>query len=77
MLPKKNIKDGLEPPCKEKFFLIRKRNGYESKREYNKDSYDNIIKKINGILFKNVIDYMISYINEFKSDKKQNSFYKN
>ena len=58
---------------KGKIFMIKeeKRND-NTKREHGKDAHDNIIKKCKRIFLKNLIDYMNTFINEYKFHIKGN-----
>ena len=55
---------------KDKKILGRKRNSDKTERKHNKNGADNIIKKCKGIFFRNVVEYISSFINNFKTNKK-------
>ena len=56
---------------KDKKILGRKRNSDKTERKHNKNGADNIIKKCKGIFFRNVVEYISSFINNFKTNKKE------
>ena len=55
---------------KEKNPKGRKKKDDNTKREHGKDAHDNIIKKCKRIFLKNLIDYMINFIDEYKFNIK-------
>lgn len=64
---KKHEKTTLE----EKLCLGRKKKDDNTERKHNKDFSDNIIKKIKGIFFSNVVDYINEYINCYKMNNEE------
>ena len=56
---------------KDKKILGRKRNSDKTERKHNKNGADNIIKKCKGIFFRNVVEYISTFINNFKTNKKE------
>ena len=56
---------------KDKKILGRKRNSDKTERKHNKNGADNIIKKCKGIFFRNVVEYISRFINNFKTNKKE------
>ena len=68
---KKKKKKKEKSSKKDKKILGRKRNSDKTERKHNKNGADNIIKKCKGIFFRNVVEYISSFINNFKTNKKE------
>lgn len=68
-IPKRYERGTTSDMNKEKAHLGRKRQIDNSEREHNKYKPDNIIKKIKGIFFSNVISFFNEYVNEYKTNK--------
>ena len=68
---KKKKKKKKKSSKKDKKILGRKRNSDKTERKHNKNGADNIIKKCKGIFFRNVVEYISTFINNFKTNKKE------